>query len=125
MFNNYFLVFIGGGIGAVFRYWLSGVIPGYTGSQFPYGILIINILGCFLIGLLMAVAEERFAVSPMVRIFLTVGILGGFTTFSTFSYETIALLRDGELLKAALYVGSSVVFGLGATHIGSSIGKLV
>jgi fluoride exporter len=125
MFQNYLYVFIGGGLGSFFRYWLSGIIPRFTGSQFPFGILIVNILGCFFIGFLMSVTEERFIVNPAIRVFFAIGILGGFTTFSTFSYETIAMLRDSEFLKAGLYIGMSVVIGLGATHAGSYIGKFV
>jgi fluoride exporter len=125
MIQNYLYVFLGGGLGSLLRYWLSGIIPRYAGSQFPYGILVVNIVGCFFIGFLMTAMEDRFILNPAVRIFLTVGILGGFTTFSTFSYETIAMFRDSEFLKAGLYVGMSVSFGLGATQAGSYIGKLV
>ena len=125
MVRNYVYVFFGGRLGASLRYWLSGVIPRYAESQFPYGILIVNIVGCFLIGLLMSTFEERFVITPTLRIFLTIGILGGFTTFSTFSYETVAMLRDSEFLKAGLYVGTSVFLGLGGTHLGSLIGKLI
>ena len=125
MSRNYLYVFFGGGLGASLRYWLSGVIPRYTGSQFPYGILIVNIVGCFFIGFLMSALEDRFIVNPSLRIFLTIGILGGFTTFSTFSYETIAMMRDSEFLRASLYVGLSLSLGLGGTHVGSLIGKLI
>ena len=125
MNRNYLFVFVGGGLGASFRYWLSGVIPEYFGSQFPYAILTVNIIGCFLIGFLMAAMEERFAVTPDLRIFLTIGILGGFTTFSTFSFETVAMLRDGELLKAGLYIGLSIFLCLGGTHFGWLLGEII
>jgi fluoride exporter len=125
MASNYLYVFIGGGIGTIFRYWLSGFIPRYTGSQFPYGILVVNVIGCFFIGFLMSALEERFVINPSLRIFLTIGILGGFTTFSTFSYETIAMLRDSELLRATLYVVLSIILCLGGTQIGSWIGKII
>lgn len=123
--KNYFFVFIGGGIGAALRYWLSGVIPRYAGTDFPYGILTVNILGCFLIGFFMTALEERFIITPTLRIFLTIGILGGFTTFSTFSYETISMLRDTEMMKAALYVVSTVMVCLIGTYAGSTLGKLI
>jgi CrcB protein len=125
MAKNYLLVFVGGGLGAGFRYWLSGVIPRLAGTGFPYGVFTINILGCFLIGLLMSAFEERFIITPALRIFLTIGILGGFTTFSTFSYEAISLLRDAEIFKASLYVIGSVTLCLLGTYLGSSIGKLI
>jgi len=123
--RNYLYVFLGGGLGSSLRYWLSGLIPRYTGSQFPYGILIVNVIGCFFIGFLMSALEERFLINPALRVFLTIGILGGFTTFSTFSYETIAMMRDSEFLRASLYVILSLVFGLGGTHIGSLIGRYI
>lgn len=125
MIRNYITIFLGGGLGASLRYWLSGFIPKYTGSNFPYGILTVNIIGCFFIGFLMTAMEDRFIMNPALRIFLTIGILGGFTTFSSFSYETIAMMRDGEFLKASLYIGLSLTLCLGGTHIGSLIGKLI
>jgi fluoride exporter len=125
MFRNYLYVFFGGGLGASLRYWMSGIIPRYTGNQFPYGILIVNILGCFFIGFLMSAMEERFLINPSLRVFLTIGILGGFTTFSTFSYETVAMMRDGEFFRSSLYIGLSLALGLGGTHVGSLIGKLI
>jgi CrcB protein len=123
--KNYFFVFVGGGIGAALRYWLSGVIPRYAGTDFPYGILTVNILGCFLIGFVMTALEDRFIITPALRIFLTIGILGGFTTFSTFSYETISMLKDTEMMKAALYVTGTVLMCLAGTYAGSTLGKLI
>ena len=73
----------------------------------------------------MTTMEDRFLVNPSLRIFLTVGVLGGFTTFSSFSYETISLLRDGEVFKGGLYVVLSVALCLGGTHLGSLIGKFI
>lgn len=117
-------VFAGGGIGATARYWLSGAVYKYLGADFPYGTLLVNVLGCFLIGFLMSVFEERFIIQPNLRLFLTIGILGGFTTFSTFSFETIALLREGAYLRGSANVIYSIFNGLGATWLGSVIGKL-
>lgn len=119
------LVILGGGLGAALRYWLSGVIPRFAGTDFPYGIFAVNIIGCFLIGFFMSAFEERFLITPALRIFLTIGILGGFTTFSSFSYETISLLRDAEIFKASLYVIGSVSLCLFGTYVGSTIGKLI
>jgi fluoride exporter len=122
---NYLLVFLGGGVGAVARYWLQGVVYRFVGSAFPYGTVAVNIIGCFCIGLFMSIFEERFVVNPALRIFLTIGILGGFTTFSSFSFETLALLRDGELMLGVANVAVSVLTCLVATWIGLSVGKLV
>jgi len=123
--KNLVYVFLGGGFGASLRYWLSGLIPRWVGTDFPYGILSINVIGCFFIGFLMTAFEERFQINASLRVFLTVGILGGFTTFSTFSYETIAMMRDGELIKASLYIFLSIALCLGGTHIGSLVGELI
>jgi fluoride exporter len=122
--QNYVLVFVGGGLGAAARYWLSGWVPGKLESDLPVGTLAVNLLGCFLIGLLMSAFEERFLTQPSVRVFLTIGVLGGFTTFSTFSFETVALLRDGEMFYATLNVLVSLVTCLGGTALGMYIGRL-
>ena len=117
---NVFLIFLGGGIGATARYGLQGAVYRVTGPDFPYGTLVVNVLGSFLIGFLMVSFEERFLVNPSLRVFLTIGILGGFTTFSSFGYETLALLRSGENGRALLNVAANVVLGLGAVWLGWS-----
>lgn len=122
---KYVLVFLGGGIGAALRYWVQGLVYSRTGADFPYGTLAVNVLGCFVIGLLMISLEERFLATPSLRLFLTIGILGGFTTFSSFSYETLALVRDGELTRALLNVGSSLAACLAATWAGMIAGRFV
>jgi len=122
---NLLVVFIGGGLGAVARYLLQGFVYRFSGTEFPYGTLIVNILGCFTIGLLMSSMEERFLATPTLRLFLTIGILGGFTTFSSFSYETMALLREGNFLAGGINVLSSVVVCLGATWLGLGLGRYV
>jgi CrcB protein len=121
---NLILVFVGGGIGATARYGLQGMVYRVTGADFPYGTLVVNVLGSFLIGFLMASFEERFLVNPSLRVFLTIGILGGFTTFSSFSFETMALLRDGSYGLGLLNIASSVLVCLGATWLGIVMSKL-
>ena len=110
--------FIGGGL----RYLLSQFIHGKTLSVFPFGTLGVNLLGCFLIGLVLGFSEKG-NIGIEWRLFLATGILGGFTTFSAFSLETISLFRDGQLGYAALYIGCSVAIGLLATLIGFSLVK--
>ncbi len=122
---KYLIITIGGAIGAGCRYFVQGVVHQFTGMSFPYGTLVVNILGCFLIGLIMEWSEQRFIVDPQLRIFLTVGILGGFTTFSSFGYETFALMKDGEFLRAALNVTASVVAGLGAVWAGMVTARIL
>jgi CrcB protein len=117
-------VFAGGGIGAAARYWLSGLVYQRLGSEFPSGTLVVNVIGCLLIGFLISIFEERFVLYPSLRIFLTIGLLGGFTTFSSFSFETMALLRDGELLYASANILLSVVLCLGGTWVGLTLGKI-
>ena len=119
--NNLVVAFLGGGIGAAARYWLSGAVYQWLPSDFPYGNLVVNITGCFLIGVLMAVLQERFLVNPSLRVFLVIGILGGFTTFSSFSYETIALVKDMEYLHASINIVATVVGCLIATFAGETI----
>jgi fluoride exporter len=122
---NIVLVFLGGGIGAASRYWMQGAVYRIVGSSFPFGTLAVNLVGSFLIGFLMLVFEERFLVQPSLRIFLTIGILGGFTTFSSFSFETFALLREGSIVAGLLNAFASVAACLGATWLGTIVGKMI
>jgi fluoride exporter len=123
--KEFLVVFLGGGVGSALRYWLSGSVYRFVQPTFPYGTLVVNISGCFLIGFLMAVFEERFVVQPLLRLFLTLGILGGFTTFSTFSYETVELLREGSMLSGLLNVLFSLGGCLTATLVGNVLGRLL
>ncbi len=116
---------LGGFVGSAARYWMSNLAYRLLGQDFPYGTLFANVLGCLLIGFLMTFFEERFLVNPNLRIFLTIGILGGFTTFSTFSFETFALLKEGSYLIGGANILLSVLTCLGATWIGSIAGKLI
>ena len=115
---KYVLIGFGGAIGAVGRYLLQGLVYQFTGATFPYGTLVVNILGCFLIGLIMELGAGRFLIDAQLRLFITIGVLGGFTTFSSFGYETFALLRDGELVRASFNVIGSVMAGLAAVWLG-------
>lgn len=125
MLRNYLYVFVGGGLGASVRYWISGLIPRWFDSGFPYANLFINVSGSFLIGLLMTAMEDRFLVTPSLRVFLTIGILGGYTTFSSFSYEAVALLNSGEFFRASLFIALSIGLCLFGTFLGAALGKLV
>jgi len=110
-------------IGGVGRYFVAQYIQERFYSSFPYGTMGVNILGCFLIGVLFGLTE-RANVPQEWRLFLVTGILGGFTTFSAFSQETFSLIRDGQLIHAISYASFSVMFGLIATFIGFSLLKL-
>lgn len=109
---------IGGAIGAVLRYCMGNILTKVLGSSFPYGTFCINIIGCFFMGLLMTIIVDKGLLSPTWRLFLCVGLLGGFTTFSSFSYEALTLLQEGNLLFALLYAGGSVCLGILAAFLG-------
>ncbi|MDD8017613.1 MAG: fluoride efflux transporter CrcB [Bacteroidota bacterium] len=123
--EKFLFIGLGGFLGSIARYWLATAVYKSLGESFPYGTLSVNIIGCFMIGFLMTVFEERFLALPELRLFLVVGILGGFTTFSSFSYETIALLRAGNFLYGSLNVLLSVVVCLVFTWIGIIVGKIM
>ena len=117
-----FLVGAGGFLGSVLRYVASGYVQQSSGSvQFPYGTLAVNVIGCFVIGGLSALAENRGVFTMEARLFVFVGILGGFTTFSTFSNETMSFLREGDSLRALANVAAQLILGLGAVWAGRSI----
>lgn len=98
------LIAIGGASGALCRHWMVLLVNGFANSRFPFGTLAVNLIGSFLIGVMYVLITERLALHPDWRSVLMVGFLGAFTTFSTFSLETIALLENGQLLYAGLYV---------------------
>lgn len=105
-------------MGAVLRFLAGQGIQNWLGKEFPYGTLFVNVSGCFAIGILFVVIMERAALSAEWRTFLIVGVLGGYTTFSSFSLETISLLARGDLLKAGMNIVLSVVLCLAATGLG-------
>jgi len=113
------LIFVGAGCGGVFRYWISNVSYWFFGRQFPYGTLIVNVSGCFLMGLLFALLIERFnGAGPQLRSLLLIGLLGGYTTFSSFSIETLNLFENGAPLAGVANILLSVVLCLAATWLG-------
>lgn len=122
---NVLIVGIGGFIGSILRYLLnSGIYHLFAYPIFPYGILIVNIMGCLVIGFLGGLSESRAVFTPELRIFLFIGVLGGFTTFSSFGYDTFGLFRDGQFLLACVNVVSQVVLGLGAVWLGYAVARL-
>jgi CrcB protein len=108
----------GGAIGALLRYWMSTAVQTRTTSVFPYGTLTVNVIGSLLIGFLYIWLTERLAVGPAVRAFMLIGVLGAFTTFSTFSMETLNLMESGHLGKALVNMLVSVIVCVGAAGLG-------
>jgi CrcB protein len=121
------LLFIGSGsfLGGIARYLTSRVVQGSMASSFPFGTFTVNLIGCLLIGIIFGLSERTSWINDEWRIFLTVGFCGGFTTFSTFANENMALLRDGNFLHFTLYTGLSVFLGLAAVYFGNAITKLI
>ena len=110
---NVLAVGLGGAIGAVLRYLLGQAIPRLAGV-FPLGTFCVNIVGCFAIGVIVALAGRNSGIDPRLVLFLQTGICGGFTTFSTFSFETVSLMDEGKIPLALLYLCASVMLGIGA-----------
>lgn len=123
---NILLVGVGGFIGSVLRYLVSGYVQQVSkGTGFPYGTLTVNVVGCFVIGFLAQLAESRGIFTTELRLFVFVGLLGGFTTFSSFGNETFNLARDTYMLSALSNIGANVVIGLAAVWLGRMISSLI
>ena len=118
-----FIIGAGSFIGGIFRYMLSVLIQAKTASPFPLPTLTVNVVGCFLIGIVLGIFD-RGQLSQEWKLFLATGVLGGFTTFSAFSNETVIMFREGHAGNALLYVAASVVLGLLATYIAYLLIKL-
>ena len=115
---NLVLIALGGALGAVSRFLLGNAVSKAIGSALPYGTFVVNVIGCFAMGLLMTIIVDREMIPAAWRLFLCVGFLGGFTTFSSFGYEALMLLTEGRMLAALAYAGGSVVLGLVAAAAG-------
>jgi fluoride exporter len=118
------LVGLGGFVGTIIRYWLSGLIARRYGETFPLGTLAVNAIGCFLAGMLFYFLFDRFLTSPTSRSVVFIGLLGGFTTFSSYGVQTFTLVRDGELSLALLNILVSNVLCLFLVWFGYSIAKV-
>jgi CrcB protein len=119
--ERYLMVMVGGAAGSLARYLAGTAIMGRFGGRFPLGTLIVNVSGSFLIGLLMTLFTERWQPHPQWRLLLVVGFLGGYTTFSSFEYETYQAVREGGKWIGALNVVASVLFGYIAVWMGSAL----
>lgn len=123
--QNYIIVFLGAGLGGILRYWGANFVYKFLPETFPFGTLAVNILGSFIIGIVMYYLNENDLINPQTRIFLTVGFCGGLTTFSTFSFETINFLKEREFLFAGLNILSNVFLTIISLFIAYKISKLL
>ncbi len=115
---------IGGGAGAIGRYLLSGWINAWFGPG-PFAIFIVNVTGAFMLGFFMTLTQDRFIVAPDTRRLVATGFLGGYTTFSTWTYETMQLIQNGDYVRATLNGGGSLVAGLVAVYLGIVAARLI
>lgn len=122
---KYFMVCIGGGLGSVLRFWLGSYIGDKMGTRFPYGTLVINITGSFLIGLVFSWLTVKTQWSPNWRYFIPIGFIGGYTTFSSFEFETLRTIQEGQIGMGLLYVAVSVLIGFIAVWGGVVAGRVV
>lgn len=119
------LVGLGGMAGCLARYWIGGWVQQLSDADFPFGTMTVNLAGCFVIGFVLALSLDRGVLGPNTRLLLTTGFCGGFTTMSTFSYETVALLADGQNGMALWYVGGTIAGSLIAVLLGQLAGRLL
>ncbi len=116
---------LGGSLGAIGRYYMSGYVMRMAGSSFPWGTLAVNVVGALAMGFLVEALALKFSLSPVWRAFLTVGLLGGFTTFSAFSLEVVLLMERNAHGQAAIYALASVILSVGALFAGLYLGRVV
>jgi fluoride exporter len=119
--NLLFAIAFGGALGSLARHFVSSGVYGITGTAFPWGIFVVNVMGGFLMGLMVELGALKMTLGPEMRAFLTTGILGGFTTFSAFSLDAALLIERGEFLSAALYMAGSAVLSVLALFSGLAL----
>jgi CrcB protein len=123
LYVNLLLIAIGGALGSMARFLLSSFVLRATASLFPWGTFAVNLIGCIVFGIIIGLSEHRLSLTPELRAFLLIGILGGFTTFSSFAFESFALLRDGQMAAAAFNVFGQVITGLAGVWAGVMLAR--
>lgn len=122
---RFLLICLGGAVGTAARYGVGGLAVRWWGAEFPYGTLIVNVAGSFLIGLIQQVGLSTLAISETARLVLTIGVMGGFTTYSSFSYETVRLIEEGSWLQAGANVVITTGVCLGVCTLGLALGRVL
>jgi len=117
------LVFLGGGAGSTVRYLLGKCVNAWHNHHFPFGTLVVNVVACLVLGYVVGIADHRQIISPSARLFWTVGFCGGFSTFSTFSAETLTLIQSGFHLSTFIYITTSLILCLAGTFGGIYLGE--
>lgn len=125
MIKNFLLIGFGGGLGSIARYLCQKWFGESYAHPFPWGTFVVNIVGCFLIGIIYAAAEKTIFFTPQIRLLLITGLCGGFTTFSAFAFENMSLLRSGDVFYFLLYSIGSVALGIAAVFAGITLIKLL
>lgn len=123
--NQVLAIAAGGAVGSVLRFWMSTWVHSFAGRAFPYGTLAVNVLGCLAMGFLFVLFVDRFSDNTVLRAGILIGVLGGFTTFSSFSIETFNLIEQGEHVRALLNILGSLILCVSATWVGVIIGRQV
>jgi len=122
---KYFLIALGGALGSMARFWVGSTIANRMGTKFPYGTFVINITACVIIGFSLTLMARRTGLNPAWRFLVPIGLIGAFSTFSTYEWETLSTIRNGAFLLAALYAVSTLIFGLGAVWGGSILAEIM
>jgi CrcB protein len=123
--ENFLIISLGAVIGANLRYWVGGWAAQQFGPSFPYGNLIINLSGSFILGVFMTLATERFLIDPRWRLFFAIGLLGSYTTFSSYTYESLTLMMNGQWLTGLFNLFGSALLGGLAVALGIYLGRLI
>jgi len=121
--QKYFLIAVGGALGSIARYWVGSTVAGRLGAKFPYGTFVINLTACVLIGFSLTFLSKRTALNPAWRFLVPIGFVGAYSTFSTYEWETLSLLRGGAFVEGSLYAFGSLLLGLVATWLGMMIAE--
>jgi len=122
---NVLYLAVGGALGTLSRYYVTGRISDWSGATAGLGVFAVNIIGSFAIGLFLTLSEERFLWPSGLRVFVAVGFLGGFTTFSTFTWETLQMMEMRDVVAASLNIGGSVLCGMLAVYFGTVLGRAI